>query len=303
MDALAASVVPFEQLVVEFLAYLEFERGLSRNTLDAYRSDLLQLGRHLRRHGKPAQLAEAGDLAAFLAALADGDVDRPPVAPATLQRKAACLRSFYRHLRRAELVAEDPTGDLRGPPTPARPPRVLNRTELARLLDGPRGRDPGPLRDRALLEAMCATGLRASETIALKVADVDRQGGMLRIRGRRTEERFVPIEQRALLALGAYLDYGRAALIGSRPEPHLFLNRRGGRLTRQGLYKIVARYAENAGLAGRMSPSTLRHTFAAHALAGGRDVRSLQGILGHADRATTELYAHVSLARVEVPPA
>jgi integrase/recombinase XerD len=179
----AAEPRSFEHHVLDFLAYLEFERGLSRNTLEAYRSDLLQLGAFLRRRGIDAPSAQHADLVAFLSELAVGGPERPPVAPATLQRKAACLRSFYRHLRREGELDADPTADLRAPRKSQRLPRVLTRAEVARLLSGPSGRDPGSLRDRALLELMYACGLRASEAIGLEVGDVDLEAGILRTRG------------------------------------------------------------------------------------------------------------------------
>jgi integrase/recombinase XerD len=287
--AIAAPTQPFEQIVLDFLAYLEFERGLSRNTLEAYRSDLLQLGAHLKRTGVDALAARPNDLAGFVADLAAGSEERAPVSPATLQRKVACLRSFYRHLRRQELVTDDPTAQLHAPKQSRRAPQVLTRDEVARLLEAPRGAEPPALRDRALLEVMYACGLRASEAIALEVGDVDLDTGVLRTGAK---ERLVPIGSAASRALVAYLGRGRPRLVGDRMETTLFLNHRGGRLTRQGLYKIVQRHARAAGLEGRMSPHTLRHTFATHLLAGGCDLRSLQEMLGHADIATTQVYIH-----------
>ena len=290
--AIAAPTQPFEHLVLDFLAYLEFERGLSRNTLEAYRSDLLQLGTHLKRTGVDALTATHSDLADFVADLAAGSEERPPVSPATLQRKVACLRSFYRHLRRLDLVTDDPTVLLRAPKQTRRLPQVLSRDEVARLLDAPRGAEPPALRDRALLELMYACGLRASEAIALEVGDVDLDTGVLRARGKGAKQRLVPIGSAASRALVAYLTRGRPRLVGDRMEATLFLNHRGGRLTRQGLYKIVQRHARAAGLENKMSPHTLRHTFASHLLAGGCDLRSLQEMLGHADIATTQIYMH-----------
>ena len=290
--AIATPTQPFEQLVLDFLAYLEFERGLSRNTLEAYRSDLLQLGAHLKRTGVDGLSARHDDLADFVADLAAGSDERPPVSAATLQRKVACLRSFYRHLRREGLVTDDPTVQLHAPKQIRRQPQVLARDEVARLLEAPRGAEPPALRDRALLELMYACGLRASEAIALEVGDVDLDTGVLRARGKAAKERLVPIGSAASRALVAYLTRGRPRLVGDRTETTLFLNHRGGRLTRQGLYKIVQRHARAAGLEGKMSPHTLRHTFATHLLAGGCDLRSLQEMLGHADIATTQIYMH-----------
>ena len=296
----------FTRLSLDFLAYLELERGLSRNTLEAYRVDLLQFGAFLRRHGVSALDAGHRDLAAFLSELADGGEDRQAVAPATLQRKAACLRSFYRHLRREGLLERDPTAELRGPPRLQRLPFVLSREEVSLLLRQPTGADPLALRDRALLETMYACGLRASETIALELGDVDLEEGMLRARGKGSKERIVPVGSAAVLALRAWCEHGRPVLaaaaarrVGGQGVHTLLLNHRGRPLTRQGLYKIVQSHARSAGLSQRMSPHTLRHTFATHLLAGGCDLRSVQDMLGHADLATTQIYTHLSAERLK----
>jgi integrase/recombinase XerD len=323
-DDAAAGAVGDTRLTLDFLAYLELERGLSRNTLDAYRADLRQLRRFLAERGLGVLDARHADLAAFLTALAAGSEGRPPVAPATLQRKIACLRSFYRHLRREELLREDPTADLRGPRRTQRLPAVLTREDVALLLAQPTGAEPLALRDRALLEVMYACGLRASEAVALQLRDVDLQDGLLRARGKGSKERLIPIGRHAIHALCAWIEGGRPALLGGRAasagasrrasarasagasagastraslgavESTLFLNRRARPLTRQGLYKIVQGHARRAGLQDRMSPHTLRHTFATHLLAGGCDLRSLQEMLGHADLSTTQVYTHLS---------
>ena len=284
----------FEHLVLDFLAYLEFERGLSRNTLDAYRTDLLQFGRFLDERSGSALEASPADVADFLESLARGGSS-----PATIHRKSACLRSFYRHLRRDGLLDTDPTATLSTPRRSRKLPQVLTRAEIEKLLDQPRGTEPAALRDRALLELMYACGLRASEAIGLELMDVDAQEGVLRARGKGSKERVVPIGQAALKALRIYLERGRPALVRGTPEAHLFVNFRGGSLTRQGLYKIVRRHAITAGLADRMSPHTLRHTFATHLLAGGCDLRSVQEMLGHADVSTTQLYTHLSSERLK----
>jgi integrase/recombinase XerD len=285
--------------ILDFLAYLELERGLSRNTLEAYRSDLLQFGEFLDRRHLMLADTQHGDIAGFLSELAAGGAERPPVAAATLARKVAALRSFYRHLRREGVLEHDPTADLRGPPKTRTLPRVLSREEVARLLSEPRGGGPRALRDRALLEVMYACGLRASEAIGLELADVDLEEGVLCARGKGSKERLVPIGRQAVAALRAYYRSGRPALLGARPESRLFINRRGTRLTRQGLYKIVQGHARRVGLDEKMSPHTLRHTFATHLLAGGCDLRSLQEMLGHADLATTQVYTHLSADRLK----
>ena len=288
-----------ERLMLDFLAYLELERGLSRNTLDAYRSDLLQFGEFLDARKLNVVEARHSDLAAFLSELAAGIDGRPPVAAATLQRKAASLRSFYRHLRREGAIQHDPAAELRGPPKTQRLPRVLTREEVTRLLSEPKGTEPPALRDRALLEVMYACGLRASEAIGLQAGDIDLDEGILRARGKGSKERLVPIGRQAVGALRAYEQRGRPTLVGHKMESRLFVNHRGGGLTRQGLYKIVQGHARGAGLEQKMSPHTLRHSFATHLLAGGCDLRSLQEMLGHADLATTQVYTHLSAERLK----
>jgi integrase/recombinase XerD len=296
---LHAPTLSIERLILDFLAYLELERGLSRNTLQAYRSDLLQFAEFLDRQELDVLNARHRDLAAFLSELATGREERSPVAAATLGRKVACLRSFYRHLRREGTIVHDPTAELRGPPKTQRLPRVLTRDEVARLLREPKGSEPRALRDRALLELMYACGLRASEAVVLELGDVDIEEEMLRARGKGSKERLVPIGRQAVTALRAYCERGRPALVGLGVEPRLFVNRRGSGLTRQGLYKIVQGHARGAGLQEKMSPHTLRHTFATHLLAGGCDLRSLQEMLGHADLATTQIYTHLSAERLK----
>jgi integrase/recombinase XerD len=328
-----------EPLVLDFLAYLELERGLSPNTLAAYRTDLLQLGQFLDNRGLHAAQARHRDLAEFLSQLAwapdmraagahiDSDApcnpdtpsnaapragsgasvaraqpDAPSLAASTVARKVACLRSFYRHLRLEGAIEHDPTADLRGPPKPQRLPRVLSRDEVALLLAQPAGDGPLALRDRALLEVMYACGLRASEAVGLALVDVDLEDALLRARGKGSKERIVPIGRQAVAALRSYKRDGRPRLLGDGAQAgqtRLFLNSRGGALTRQGLYKIVQGHAGRAGLRDSMSPHTLRHTFATHLLAGGCDLRSLQEMLGHADLATTQVYTHLSADRLK----
>jgi len=295
----------FEALVLDFLAYLEFERGLARNTLDAYRTDLLQFGIFLAERNRGATEVERADVADFLADLATGrppkdeDEGRPPCSPATISRKTACLRSFYRHLRREELMDSDPTATL-DPPTKSRKlPNVLSHGEVTKLMESSKGSDPIELRDRALLELMYGCGLRASEAVGLELTDIDVRRGFVRPHGKGSKERMVPLGSAASAAVNRYLRSGRGTLVGAEPERRLFVNFRGGPLTRQGLYKIIQRHAKAAGLERKMSPHTLRHTFATHLLSGGCDLRSVQEMLGHADVSTTQLYTHLSTERIK----
>lgn len=295
---LAAPPRRFDALVLDFLGSLEFERGLSRNTLAAYSGDLRQLGAYLERNRLDPLAVGHRELASFLAEFAGGREGDRVSSPATLQRKAASVRAFYRELRREGIIDHDPTAQLRGPRRTQRLPKVLSRDEVARLLAAPRGTEPLALRDRALLETMYACGLRASEAVGLELGDVDLEGRLVRARGKGSKERLVPVGRPAVAALRAYLDRGRPALVGPRPEQRLFVGRRGGGLTRQGLYAIIGAHAATSGLGGRMSPHTLRHTFATHLLAGGCDLRALQEMLGHADIATTQIYTHLSNDRL-----
>jgi len=295
-----AETRPHEQLVLDFIAYLEFERGLSRNTLEAYRSDLFQFGRFLEGRDRGAAEVTSADVSDFLTYLAEGDGNgRGPASPATIHRKTACLRSFYRHLRREGVRESDPMATISGPRRGRRLPKVLTRGEVSKLLEHPKGTDPTALRDRALLELMYACGLRASEAIGIELGDVDLKDGLLRARGKGSKERVVPVGSKAVEAVRRYVERGRPILVRGRPVTKLFVNFRGEGLTRQGLYKIVRRHATGAGLADRMSPHTLRHTFATHLLAGGCDLRSVQEMLGHADVATTQLYTHLSSERLK----
>ena len=288
----------FELLLLDFLAYLEFERGLARNTLSAYRTDLLQYGAFLASRGLDATEVDGADAADFLAELARGN-GRPPASPATLNRKTACLRSFYRHLRRGELLDGDPTANLRPPRRDRVLPKVLSYAEVKRLLDGVAGAEPAELRDRAILEVMYGCGLRASETVGLELGSLDAERGFLRAYGKGSKERIVPLGRQAATAIARYRRDGRPALAAGRDERALFLNQRGGALSRQGLYKIVRGRARDAGLGEKMSPHTLRHSFATHLLSGGCDLRSVQEMLGHADVATTQIYTHLSVDEIK----
>ena len=237
--------------MLDFLAYLEFERGLSRNTLEAYRSDLLQFGHFLVRNGLDATTLGHADLARFLSELAAGGPQRPPVAPATIQRKAACLRSFYRHLRREEIIAHDPTAELRSPRKNLKLPQVLSRDEVARLLArAARQRPRRAARPRA---ARAHVRLRPARVRGRRPQGRRRRPARRRParRGKGSKERLVPVGREAVAAARAYLELGRPGLVGLRDERHLFVNHRGGGLTRQGLYKIVQRHARAAGLDAR----------------------------------------------------
>lgn len=280
----------FEERLLDFLSYLEFEARCAQNTLIAYRTDLLQFGAHIEANGVDVLDVQRRHVVDYLEELAAGG----EIAGTTLHRKLSSLRSFFVHLRREGVVDHDPTADVKAPAQAKKLPTVLSRAEVSHLIDQVKGADAIAMRDRALLELMYACGLRVSEITSLEVSDVDFEEAILRARGKGSKERIVPIGRAALVALRIYLRVGYRELTKNRPQRYLFVNFRGGQLTRQGLYKIVRKYAVRAGLDDQMSPHTLRHTFATHLLSGGCDLRSVQEMLGHADVATTQTYTHLS---------
>ena len=286
----------FEHLVLDFLTDLEQERGLARNTVNAYRGDLVQFGAFLADHGRDALAVEHAELAAFLDELANRQAGETPLAPATLQRKIACVRSFYRHLHRRGLITHNPASELSSPTLAKRRPQSLSRQEIQQLLAQPRDTTPAALRDRVLLELLYGCGIRVSEAIALQPEDLDLQSAMLRVDANGSKERLVSIPSSALAALRDYLQHGRPLLLRPRKQPRLFVNQHGNGLTRQGIYKIVQGHARAAGLSEQINPRTLRHACATHLLASGVDLESLQTMLGHTDIATTELYTNLPTA-------
>jgi integrase/recombinase XerD len=285
---------PFEHLLLDFLTHLELERGLARNTLEAYKVDLLQFRAFLAHRGLDALTVERVQLAAFIDELANDRAKSP--AAATLHRKAACVRSFYGHLHRAGMIECNPAIELRAPRLAKRRPQSLTRQEIKQLLAQPRGTSPAALRDRALLELLYACGLRASEAIALKRQHLDLDAATLRADAGGPRERLVPVPASGLAATRDYLERGRPLLAGRREHARILVNWRGDALTRQGLYKIIQRHARTAGLSDRISPRTLRHTCATHLLADGGELPFLQAMLGHADIATTQLYTKLPAA-------
>lgn len=267
-----------------FLALLAARRA--PRTVDAYRRDLLALGGYL---GKAIAKASTEELERYTAQLrADG------LSTATIARRTAAARSFYRHLQLLGTRDDNPAAALRLPRRPRALPHVLSPAEAERLIEAAAGTQPRALRDQALVELLYGAGLRVSEAVGLDKAGVDLDARVVRVLGKGGKERLVPIGRPAAEALRRYLSRGRPFL-DARHRPELFLNARGGGLTRAGAFLILRRLAAKAGLdPERIHPHLLRHSFATHLLEGGADLRSVQEMLGHADLATTELYTHVS---------
>jgi integrase/recombinase XerD len=266
-----------------FLALLAARRA--PRTVEAYRRDLTHAGERL---GKPVAAATTDELRTYLAELrAEG------LAPATISRRVSALRAFFAHQVLLGTRGDNPAADLETPRRRPKLPRTLSPREAERLIEAANGTTPRALRDAALVELLYGGGLRVSEAVGLDRAGVDLDERLVRCIGKGNKERVVPIGRSAAEALRRYLSRGRPYL-DRRLRPELFLNAKGGPLTRAGAFLILRRLAEKAGLeAGRVHPHLLRHSFATHLLEGGADLRSVQEMLGHADLATTQIYTHV----------
>lgn len=270
-----------------FLAVLAARR--SPRTVDAYRRDLADLARYL---GKSPAGADGEDVRGWLA-----DIRGRGLAPATVARRAAAARTFFRHLTLVGARSDNPAADVDLPRRTRRLPRTLSPREVVRLIEAADGTAPRARRDRALIELLYGAGLRVSEAVGLERAGVDLDAGLVRCVGKGDKERIVPLGSHGVTALRLYLAHGRPHL-DRRHRPELFLNAQGGALTRSGAFLILRKLAAKAGLEpGRVHPHLLRHSFATHLLDGGADLRSVQEMLGHADLGTTELYTHVSERR------
>lgn len=277
------------RLIQEFIDYLRVERGLAGNTLAAYRRDLAHFAAFLGKRDLPLAAVDRPLLTAYL-----HDLDRAGRSSATRARRLAALRGFFRYLHEEGHLAADPTEGMASPRLERRLPRIVSVEEVVRLVGAPDPSRPEGLRDRALLELLYATGMRVSELVGLDLDDVHLEHGYARCRGKGSKERVVPVGVPALRAVREYLLHGRPRLVRNLGERALFLNRRGGRLSRQAVWKLIKAYARAAGIGRAMTPHTLRHSFATHLLAGGADLRSVQELLGHADVATTQIYTHLT---------
>lgn len=289
-----SSKLPQNPLIDEFLAYLQFERGLSDNSIASYRRDLAQYERFLGEIDVPPQEATTETVRDFL----DKLIEEKAPANSTLARKTSVLKNFHRFLCREGICEDNPTAPLQSPRREQRLPTVLNPAEVRLLLAQPGGLSPGALRDSAILELLYGAGLRVSELSGLACQDVDLEGGYVRCLGKGSKERMIPVGDPALEAVSRYISQGRPHMGKGQQSDKLFLNRFGQRLTRQSIHKMLAVYARQAGLVKTVTPHTLRHSFATHLLAGGADLRSVQEMLGHADVSTTQIYTHLSRQRL-----
>ncbi|WEN43327.1 Tyrosine recombinase XerD [Thauera sp. GDN1] len=293
--AIERGLQPFHRSELDrFADALWLEHGLARNTLAGYRSDLARFAAWLEKRDSGLPAATSADLAAYLAEFSRS------AKPASQRRLLATLRRYYRMLLANREIAEDPTLMLDSPMPAERFPKTLSEAQVEALLGAPDTETPLGLRDRCMLEVLYAAGLRVSELVGLKVFAVGLNEGVLRIMGKGSKERLVPLGQIAADWLMRYLHEGRPALLAGRRCDEVFVTRLGAGMTRQMFWRIIKQHAMNAGIAReRISPHTLRHAFATHLLNHGADLRVVQLLLGHADISTTQIYTHVARERLK----
>jgi integrase/recombinase XerD len=281
-------------LVRRYVDHLQVERGLARNTIEAYRRDLEVYGEYLDVHGlDDPRDATSDDVEAFIGWLrARPSGTGRPYAESSVSRIVVSVRGFHRFLAREGLADEDVGAELLAPSGPRSLPKALSVEEVGRLMQAPVGDGPLPLRDRAMLELLYGAGLRISELTSADVDDLDRPERLIRVRGKGDKDRVVPYGEMAAAALDRWLVSGRPHVPPRGPA--LFVNARGQRLSRQGVWKLLRKHADRADLRQDVSPHTLRHSFATHLLDGGADVRVVQELLGHASVTTTQIYTLVS---------
>ncbi len=278
-----------EQLLTQFVDYLALERGLAQNSIDAYQRDVARYLKFLADRGTgDATQGTQDDVLDLLYRLRDCGLQAT-----SLARNLSAIRTFYRFLTAEGLAQSDPTQYLEPPKLGRKLPSVLNPWEMERLLDQPDVTKPLGIRDRAMLELLYATGLRVSELLTLRCSHLLFKEGLVRTFGKGSKERLVPIGQKAIEWVTRYLTDVRLGLSKGGSQGVLFLNRRGQPMSRMGFWKILRRYVRMAGIEKKVSPHTLRHSFATHLLEGGADLRAVQEMLGHADISTTQIYTHL----------
>jgi len=286
--------------IEKFLNYLKVEKGFSENTKQAYENDLNQLVGFLEEEAakggaiKPWTAFDRQSILSYLTNLKERRY-----AATTVARKVAAIKSFFGFLVAEGLVKENPTRDVPSPRVGKSLPKPISITQVRQLLEETEKRaTPEAKRDKAMLQLLYASGMRVSELVSLNLKDVDTEGGYVRCFGKGGKERLIPIHSQAVTALKDYINQGHTRLKTGGGEDALFLNRRGERLTRQGLWQIIKGYAKSAKLGVEITPHTLRHSFATHMLSGGADLRSVQELLGHANISTTQVYTHLTTEHI-----
>jgi len=286
-----------QEQIRNFLDFLAVEQGYSENTIAAYRNDLSQFARFLTEMGPPiTSWAEVkkDNVVNYILHLKEREY-----ASSTVARKLAAIKSFFHFLLAEGIIKDDPTVALDSPAVKKRLPKALSHDLVNRLLaEAGKSSTPKGQRDKALIELLYATGMRVSELVWLNIGDVNLASASVRCFGKGGKERIIPVYDRAVHALQEYLRKGRSRLMKDPHEKALFLNHRGKRLTRQGLWLIIKHYADEIGMGSEVTPHTLRHSFATHMLSGGAGLREVQKLLGHANISTTQVYTHVNSERL-----
>jgi len=276
-----------------FIDHLWLEDGLSKNTLDSYRLDLTSFAFWLTQQNKHLLAVDQADIQQYLA------LKFPLSKPRSISRLIASLRRFYRFLMRENKISLDPTIQIQSPKLPRSLPKSLNEDEVVALLNAPNVDEPAGLRDRAMLELLYACGLRVSELVGIKATEVSVSDGVVRVTGKGSKTRLVPMGEEAVEWISRYLSGARAAILQKRLCDALFVTNRGEAMTRQAFWYLIKRYSLLAGINKHMSPHVLRHAFATHLLNHGADLRVVQMLLGHADISTTQIYTHVARERLK----
>ena len=277
-----------------FLDAVWMERGLSANTLAAYKADLTALGRWLEEHDSALLKATRTNILGFIAARVEGGSR-----PRSTARQLSSFRRFFRYVIREGLMTEDPTAQIAMPKIGRSLPKSLTEAEVDALLEAPSVNDPLGHRDRTMLEVLYATGLRVSELVNLKHTQINFNQGVLRVLGKGNRERLIPLGEEAMRWLRQFMQGARVEILLERQTDYLFPTRRGDRMTRQAFWHIIKRYAKKAAVEKELSPHTLRHAFATHLLNHGADLRVVQMLLGHSDLSTTQIYTHVARERLK----
>ncbi|OPY63464.1 MAG: Tyrosine recombinase XerD [Pelotomaculum sp. PtaU1.Bin065] len=283
------------ELLDEYIYHLAVERGLAENTLVSYRLDLNGYLEFCRKRGlKSLEQVDKNVIMSYLFQL-----QLEGRSPATISRRLAAARSFYKYLVSEDILQKDPTADLEFPKLAQKLPKVLTVEEVDTLLGQPSISEPAGIRDKAMLELLYATGIRVSELVSLNLEHINLESGFIRCFGKGSKERIIPVGDVAARFLKEYLSRGRSKLTKAGNPPALFVNQHGRRLTRQGFWKIIKKYALKANIKKEITPHTFRHSFATHLLENGADLRSVQEMLGHADISTTQIYTHLTKQRMK----
>ncbi|MGM0651655.1 MAG: site-specific tyrosine recombinase XerD [Bacillota bacterium] len=277
-----------------FTDYLAVEKGLSSNTLDSYQRDINKFIEYLNQQNvDKSELIDREKLNSFIFTL-----KQKGYASSTISRCIASIRSFFNFLLQEGIITDNPAIHLNSPKIEKKLPRVLSTQEVDQLLSQPKKSNNNGLRDKAMLELLYATGIRVSELVSLDINDFEPQVGFLRCRGKGMKERIVPVGSVAIDLVNEYLDTSRVSLPKSNSEPALFINNHGKRMSRQGFWKILKKYARQSKINGEITPHTLRHSFATHLLENGADLRSVQEMLGHSDISTTQIYTQITRRKI-----